>query len=299
MSTILKSLKKLEQEKEATRYPVHAGPGTVAASGGSSRWTKVTWIRRSIVVILILGLGATSFYFYRQTKNQSPDAAIPSETTQPTVDKVAKGTVQKRVVQRQPKANPVSTAKPQEAPAQKIRNQASRPPAVPTPKPNTAGRQKELTQPTVVPNQRPSESDEATPIRKPAVAPAQKPSPPAKLPTRRQQVAPTQERKPIPFIRPEAQPSTAKVQDSGSNTPQKRTQPKDAYDSVRPLTDGRLKIHAIVWSETKEDRMAVINTQILHEGDTLSGFSIVAIRPDDVVVRGEGGGLFKVIFGRP
>ena len=300
MSTILKSLKKLEQEKEATRYPVHAGPGTVAASGSSSRWTKATWIRRGIVVMLILGLGATSFYFYRQTQSQSSAPTTPPKAAQPPVNKVANRSTQKRAVPNQPVANPVSAARPQDNQASKIQKQADRQPDAPAPNPVTVNPQREMAQSVAVPSQRPSETAEATPTRKPALTPAERPSLPTKLPTRRQPVEPIPQRKPIPSVRPENQKSTAKIQNPGTSIPRRPPQqPSGAYDSVRPLTDGRLKIHAIVWSDNKQDRMAVINTQILHEGDTVSGFSIVAIRPDDVVVRGEGGGLHRVIFGRP
>ena len=45
--------------------------------------------------------------------------------------------------------------------------------------------------------------------------------------------------------------------------------------------------------------MTVINSRVLHEGDTVDGFTLVVIRPDDVVVKESGGGRWKVIFGRP
>jgi hypothetical protein len=45
--------------------------------------------------------------------------------------------------------------------------------------------------------------------------------------------------------------------------------------------------------------MAVINTQIVHEGSSVDGFDVVAIRAEDIVVRGEGGEMYRVLFGRP
>lgn len=280
MSTILKSLKKLEQEKEAPQYPVHAGPGAVASSGGPSKWTKVTWIRRSIVALLILGLGATTIYFYRQTQSHPSAAQQAVVASQQQVKTIDKGAVEKPSPQKPAQIRPRPVAKAQETRPQQIQEPVRRPAVAPEPRQRPAIRQKEVAQPIVLPSKRPSDVADATPNPKPAVAPVKRPSPPPKLPTRRQQVAPNQQRRPVPPAPP-------------------KTQPSDTYDSVRPLTDGRLKIHAIVWSDNKDDRMAVVNTQILHEGDTVSGFSIVAIRQDDVVVRGEGGGLFKVIFGRP
>ena len=65
------------------------------------------------------------------------------------------------------------------------------------------------------------------------------------------------------------------------------------------MTDGRLKVQAIACSATVENRMAVINSRVVHEGDSVDGFGVVAIRPDDVVVRDKAKGLFRVVFGRP
>lgn len=294
MSTILKSLKKLEQEKEASRYAVHAGPGTVVASGGSSRWTKITWIRRSIVALLILGLGATSLYFYRQTQGQSATASVSQQTIQPPAKEMAKRTIQKKMAPQSTQADPRSIAKPQNEQPQKIQSQDRSQAVTPKSEPSPMNRQGEPAQPVVSPNQRPTPTPEPMSATEPELTPAERPTRPAGPPQDRRQVSPSQQRKPLPAVA-----ASAKVKEPVRPTPQQSTQPLDAYNSVRTLTDGRLKIQAIVWSDIKQDRMAVINTQILHEGDVVSGFSVVAIRPDDVVVRGEGGGLHKVIFGRP
>ena len=74
--------------------------------------------------------------------------------------------------------------------------------------------------------------------------------------------------------------------------------PVDAYKDVAPLKDGRLKIQAIAWSPVAQDRMAVVNSRIVNEGDKVDGFFVVAIRRDDLVVR-EKGKVYRVIFGRP
>lgn len=75
--------------------------------------------------------------------------------------------------------------------------------------------------------------------------------------------------------------------------------PSDAYENTPPLTDGRLKVHAIAWSPKVEERMAVVNNRVIYEGDSVDGFVVVAIRPDDVVVREKERGLWKVVFGKP
>jgi hypothetical protein len=83
----------------------------------------------------------------------------------------------------------------------------------------------------------------------------------------------------------------------------KKRQPKkqtsESFENVPTLAGGQLKVHAIVWSPVREDRMAVINSRILYEGDAMDGYTLVAIRPDDVVVRKDDGGRYRVIFGRP
>lgn len=70
------------------------------------------------------------------------------------------------------------------------------------------------------------------------------------------------------------------------------------HDNIPRLTDGRLKVQAIAWAPDAQDRMAVVNTHIVHEGHTVEGFSVITIEEDAVVVR-EGGQLYRVPFGRP
>ncbi len=73
---------------------------------------------------------------------------------------------------------------------------------------------------------------------------------------------------------------------------------EDVFKRAQRLADGRLKVQAIAWSDVAQDRMAVINDRVVHEGETVDGFSIVAIGQDDVVVK-EKGQLWQVRFGQP
>lgn len=87
---------------------------------------------------------------------------------------------------------------------------------------------------------------------------------------------------------------------AAGNAPAPSQKPSaDTYDKTPVLTGGQLKVHAIAWSASLEDRMAVINSRVVHEGDSVDGFGVVAIRPEDVVVRDKEKGLFRVVFGRP
>ena len=54
------------------------------------------------------------------------------------------------------------------------------------------------------------------------------------------------------------------------------------------LGDGQLKINAISWSRQADERLAVINSAIVREGQTVEGFRLVRIMEDGVVVQRAG-----------
>lgn len=80
--------------------------------------------------------------------------------------------------------------------------------------------------------------------------------------------------------------------------PTRSETPADPYSDAQRLTDGRLKVQAIVWAPEPADRMAVVNNKIVREEGTLEGFFIVGIGREALYVR-EDGRLFKVPFGKP
>jgi hypothetical protein len=73
---------------------------------------------------------------------------------------------------------------------------------------------------------------------------------------------------------------------------------KQESASIPRLTDGRLRIQAIAWASAAQDRMAVINNRVVREGYAVDGFSIENIGENEVVVR-EGETRWKVVFGQP
>lgn len=73
---------------------------------------------------------------------------------------------------------------------------------------------------------------------------------------------------------------------------------KGPFANAERMTDGRLKVQAIVWAPRPEDRMAVINSRIVREGSVIEDFSIIKIGEDAVYVK-EGGRVLKVLFGQP
>ncbi|MFO7839051.1 MAG: general secretion pathway protein GspB, partial [Desulfosalsimonadaceae bacterium] len=61
------------------------------------------------------------------------------------------------------------------------------------------------------------------------------------------------------------------------------------------LTDTEVRIQAISWNSDPARRIAVINSRICREGDHVNGYKIIAINPDDIVVKA-GGSAGKVPF---
>ncbi len=57
---------------------------------------------------------------------------------------------------------------------------------------------------------------------------------------------------------------------------------------IRLLGDGILKINAISWSQQADERLAVINSAIVREGQTVEGFRLVRIMEDGVIVQRAG-----------
>jgi hypothetical protein len=77
---------------------------------------------------------------------------------------------------------------------------------------------------------------------------------------------------------------------------QKQPATADRFSSLQRIVDSRLKLQAIAWFDDVGRRMAVINNRIVREGESVDGFSITQIRPDDVVVS-DGTELWRLEFG--
>jgi hypothetical protein len=70
-------------------------------------------------------------------------------------------------------------------------------------------------------------------------------------------------------------PSTGKRSDAAQET---ATLPADV------LKNASLKIQAISWSETPRNRIAVVNSEIVREGESIDGYHIKQINPDDMIL---------------
>ncbi|MBT8339363.1 MAG: GspB domain-containing protein [Desulfatitalea sp.] len=73
---------------------------------------------------------------------------------------------------------------------------------------------------------------------------------------------------------------------------------KRSFANADVMTDGRLKVQAIVYAAEPTERMAVVNNRVLREGATIEGLSIVGIGEDALYVK-EGTRILKVPFGAP
>lgn len=75
-----------------------------------------------------------------------------------------------------------------------------------------------------------------------------------------------------------AAPATAPA-GSPKTAPRSKNSPQ--YDR---LEDNELILQAIAWSPEPTERIAVINGSIVREGETVGGFTLMNIRPDDIVL---------------
>jgi hypothetical protein len=290
LSTILKSLKKLEQEKEARQYigtgAGYRGPGSVRLHDAKRSWIKSTWLRRGIVATVMLGLGASSFYFYNLSKNMQ-DQTKQSRSSQLTAKNTVKTPQQKILSHGEERASTDAPSKPLTLNQKTIKE--TRPAETTESTPTTSRKIQSPSvsnspgseTPSVERRSALSSGDGVSPKVNSAKKATPNNAPAARVP--KDVVIPT--------------PSRQQPAKPVKRTPAKA--PAESYQNVSVLTDGRLQVQAIVWSRIPEDRMAVINSRVLHEGDSVDDFSLIVIRPDDVVVKEGGGMRWKVLFGRP
>jgi len=82
---------------------------------------------------------------------------------------------------------------------------------------------------------------------------------------------------------------TPQEQDIKEKAPEQISQPLSKPGSrkeeILPLKDGILSVQAISWSKNPSDRIAVINTKIVGEGESVQGYDILEIGKDEVIVR--------------
>jgi hypothetical protein len=303
VSTILKALRKLEREKEAALraagpVPVVGAPGP--AHGGASGWSLKPWLLWSLAVVLIVVLGGTPWHLYRQSLAYAPRLAERSGAREhqpdrrlPDVQEQAVSPPHRNAVKPEPRA--IDRSSPSG------RLTAGRQPTARPPLPRRTGVHEGSRQPAEP--SRPRIPGPPLAQERPAVAQTTPPTVPAG-PAGGTSPGSTPERNRTAGSQPALKESTqvlpaSVVSSEKPDAASKAPASSDAYDKTPALTDGRLRVHAIAWSPQPEERMAVINSRVIHEGDSVEDFVIVAIRTDDVVVREKGKGVWRVEFGRP
>ncbi len=129
------------------------------------------------------------------------------------------------------------------------------------------------------------------PTGPPAAAPAVAPPPP--LPKR----PPAQALPSRPAARPA--PREAPGVPAVDRPPPSTTRaaaPRSAEDSLSRLDNAKLKVMAIAWYTDPAKRIAVINGNLVKEGESVDGYSVRQIRKDDVIVS-DGSRSWRVEFG--
>lgn len=63
-----------------------------------------------------------------------------------------------------------------------------------------------------------------------------------------------------------------------------RSAVKQEARSYKRLDQSKLQLQAIAWSKDAAQRIAVINDHVVREGESVEGFSVTQIRPDDIIV---------------
>jgi hypothetical protein len=86
----------------------------------------------------------------------------------------------------------------------------------------------------------------------------------------------------------------AKKRSSAAAGMAKANVPREKVEIPR-LNDPNMKLQALTWSREPHKRIAVINNRILREGETVSGYLLVTINQDDVVL-GREGKTWKLLF---
>lgn len=297
MSTILKSLKKLEQEnrnpKNRNPFSGYRGPGSFDSLDANASWFKSAWFKGGLMVAIIFVLGAASLYYYDQTQDakkyqagldskvqsrpefasQENDPGKPPPTSRPAVNEIAPVT---KNTAPAPDPSPVNKTTDPEPISPAVPTHRRPVPSAPSEAPTAQSAALERGSGKSLIQEGPRSSS------KPMA-----PQPTGPKPAPRKITPPTAAQKPVTPL-----PSQAK-----EKQPQQPS--REPFNNVPVLSGGPLRVDAIVWSPVSSDRMAVINSRIVYEGDSLDGYTLLAIRPDDVVVRKDGGGRYKVRFGHP
>jgi len=266
VSTILKSLKRVEKESISAQQRLMFSPSktqTVMNHAIRFAWLKSSLFKWGIWGILLLGAVVAMYTFIRSNQVSVPQTPQKRSIDAPTSESMA----------RVDPLPPDQGADPQKP-------QASNSPTFDQP----AESLQEMTEDAQFANQHAPASDvlavqsELPKLDPTATALSLPPAPARAMGNNR--------------LRSAEVPSAAQLNAAA------QSQEERQFANAERMTDGRIKIQAIVWSVIAADRMAVVNNRIVREGTALEEFSIVGISQDVLYVR-EAGRLLAVPFGNP
>jgi type II secretory pathway component PulC len=73
-------------------------------------------------------------------------------------------------------------------------------------------------------------------------------------------------------------------EDLSKEDPENISLPSPAPREILPLKGGILKIQAISWARDPADRIVVINSKILEQGESIQGYRLVQIKEETVIL---------------
>lgn len=270
MSSILNALKRLEQERPKRAYP------RIWVRRGNDGHGMRRWLGGLFVVLLLVGVAGAAYY-----RMQAPNRkSVPVSAVRPVQEPIAsKGDSRESWRSKlSPKTSATGAGPPATAASIPIATKTS--PAVAVPgKPST-----ERIQPPG-PDTAPVHGQSAS-VGRDALK-----TPPRDEPTPVLTTKPTEESQSI-ARQSKRRSSPTNLEKVASDTrPPGGSVTSPTEDPVLPatlLTNTSLKIQAISWSKRPQDRIAVVNSQIVREGETMDGYRVKRINSDDIVLSKEG-----------
>lgn len=81
---------------------------------------------------------------------------------------------------------------------------------------------------------------------------------------------------------------TQPVEPVPTPAPKQALPARDPYAQTEAFTEETLRLQAVSWSDVPSARVTIINGRILREGQSVDGYAVVQIRPQDVIVKKSG-----------
>jgi hypothetical protein len=255
LSTILKALKRIDQTSPPPD-DLQAWPPTIDTKKTVTARIHKIWLHRKVYLALILTvvLIAAGWLAYSQ-RHWLASKILPQKSS-------AKGPVYQAKIN--PGSDESKDAVPKKAPALKHQNARSSAGSAPRP----VGVERSSRRLPPIPASQKSRKNEML------ASPGKAQSPEINIAS-----------KSNISRSPTADPAKSKQRNTRpvAAAPMKKSSTRVAR-SYRRIDDSKLKLQAIAWSKDAAQRLAVINGQIVREGESVDGFLVNQIRQEDVVV---------------